>query len=342
MPPAIDGLVLPNTDGLAIDDEYTKVIYAALVARRRGFLVWTAAVVLVTAVFAVLASRSPLALAAAVVGLLYCVRRGRQASMLVRALRIQYRLITSYPWRAATLISAKRNVIKVEVDDETRYLIPAKLTDRRVRRDTVRHQKIWLCGPDAAGWLRVRGAGQVSSQLYRQLAGAPKRADGEPVPSGKSTVSGWIMYQLRAPGVLLTFGVLVVVGGVRAVHSYLPLAIGETAIGLGLVGLADIVRRVPELRLLRQRMKAETVTASLRLTSDEPHGYLRVRAEAEFDAPDGRTLTLRMPRAKLGLIANLRAGAPAALYGELAPGRSVTVVIAGQELTRTRAHVALR
>lgn len=340
MPPALDGL-LPNTDGPAIDDEYTAIIYAAVAISRRNHLWWTAVAVLVTAALAVLVPYSPLALAAAVVGLVYCVRMGRQARMLVRALRIHHRLITGYPWRAATLISAERTMIRVGLDEDTLFLVP-KLANNRVYPDTVRDEQVWLCGPDEAGWVRVRGTGQVISQLYQRVAAPPKGAVGKTVSSGTGSMTRWFTYWVRSPAIFLLFGVLLVIGGARAVHPYLPLAIGETAIGLGLVLVADILRRLPELRMIRRMRATEPVSVALRLTTDIPRDRLRAPAEAEYDAPDGRTLTLRMPKAKIGLLAHLRAGLPAALYGELAPGRSVVVVITGQELTRTRAHVARR
>ncbi|HJP73726.1 MAG TPA: hypothetical protein VJ914_05625 [Pseudonocardiaceae bacterium] len=342
MPPAIDGLVLPNTDGLAIDDEYTRITYDALNAQRRNQVLRTVALVLLTAALAALAPYSPFALAAAIVALVRCIAYIRITTMLFRALPIQHRLITHYPWRPATLTGVQRRAIRVEVGGETEYLLPAKLTHGETRRGRVNHEQLWLCGPDDAGRVRVRVAGQVISYLYQRLAEPPTGAFAMPQPPALRPSRVSPSRALIAPGCVIGAGVFVAIEGVRAPHPYLPLAIGGTAIGLGLLVVARFALRLPYLRSIRQRMANQPVTVPLRLTSVSPGPALRVRAEAEFDAPDGRALTLRMPKAKLGLIANLRAGAPAELYGELAPGRSVTIVIAGQEHTRTRAHVALR
>lgn len=350
MLPAIDNLVLPDTTGMAIDDEYTRTVYESLTWVARRNTGGAALALIVGVALAVLANHWALGLAAAlsVFGCLVVV--GRLIVQFLRGLPIQRRLITTYPWRPVRLTGANRTTIQVESDGDIHYFAPATRTGgARVPASTVRHEQLWLCGPDPAGFVRVRAAGQISSQLYRRLDQEPNihAFDAYPRPNAREQSAAgfrrylrqWLTGRLAWALMPLLFGVLVVLAGLHAAHPFVALVIGETAIGLSLPLLAMIANQLPSVFRYRRQLVNQPYTTPLRLTAVTRGKTLLVRVEGDIDAPDGSALTLRVPRTGLGLVANVRAGTPVELYGELAPGRTVTVILAGQTGIGARAHV---
>lgn len=67
MPPGLDGLVLPDTDGPAVNDEYSKAVYDSIVANNGRRLLSLLALALAAAALFVFAAQAALGLVAALV-----------------------------------------------------------------------------------------------------------------------------------------------------------------------------------------------------------------------------------------------------------------------------------
>ncbi|MFL6145145.1 MAG: hypothetical protein ACJ72N_25180 [Labedaea sp.] len=98
-------------------------------------------------------------------------------------------LLTQQPWRAIAVTTVARRVVKPH--DESRAGHIRVSLDGAERRLIARTGRVWVVGPDPAGWLALRldgGAGIYSARLVHPRAGTPAPT---PTPtSGGSATAG--------------------------------------------------------------------------------------------------------------------------------------------------------
>jgi hypothetical protein len=334
-------LLLPKTDGLAIDDPDTALlqqIRTRFLNGRLGSLVLTAVMV----AFAVLNRQLVSTVCAGLVVILVLPATVYTLWLYEPQRRRGKALLSRYGWRGAraTLVGNKPPTVRIVLDDRELTLRLRRLNWGAKQR-LLRTGTLWICGPDERGRSLVRGAGSVGETVAEVTNAAPKGVP--PVlaqPSGPRPADDpaliWYERGYRR-GLLIVVAVLVLLGGIGAgllsrsdddvltrnlIGSLVPIGIA-----LSLVTYSAIAR-YGQFRRFAAATYWQAVPVSLDTWVAERSLGVRT-GTGRIILPGGWRCYVEFPRLPLDLAANLRATGVLWLAGDAAPGQTVPIGLPG-------------
>lgn len=343
--PAQPPLLLPRTDGLAIDDPDTALlqqIRTRFLRGRLGSLLLTAAMIALAVVNRDLVSSAcaglmVLLVLPTTVYLLWLYEPQRRRGKV---------LLNRYSWRGAraTLVAARPCLVRVVLDDDRELTLRLQRLNWVGRQRLLRTGALWICGPDERGRALVRGAGSVG-EVVADIAdltdAAPKGVPPVLVhPSGPRPADDpaliWYERGYRR-GLLIVVAILMLLGGVvagvqsrsddDALNQSLIGALVPIGIALGLLGYGAIARYV---RVRRFAAATHWQAVPVSLDTWEAQRALGVRTgTGRIILPGGWRCYVEFPRLPLDLAANLRATGVLWLAGDATPGQTVPIGLPG-------------
>lgn len=342
--PAQPPLLLPQTDGLAIDDPDTALLQQIRVRflnGRLGSLILTAAMIAFAVVnrqlvFTVSAGLGVILALPSTVYLLWLYEPQRRRGKAV---------LSRYPWRVAraTLVADKPCLVRIALADGELTLRVRRLNWAAKQR-LLRTGTLWICGPDEHGRALVRGAGSVGEAVAQVTNAAPKGVP--PVlahPSGPRPADDpaliWYERGYRR-GLLIIVAILVLFGGIGAgmltrsdddeLRRNLIGALVLIALALILIAYSAVAR-YSQVRRFAAATHWQAVPVSL--DTWEAGRSLGVRTgTGRIILPGGWRCYVEFPRLTLDLAANLRATGVLWLAGDAAPGQTVPIGLPGYTL----------
>jgi hypothetical protein len=283
----------------AFEDDVTARLFEFSVERLRGtaFAPWL--LLMTVGVSAFLWDVAPVVAvvmaAVGLVGMWQAFRHAMPASM--RWVAAARRLLSDEPWREtpATVLDTRGTVLVLPAGEHVRvYGLPAP-----AREVAVRAGRVWVVGPDAAGWLAVRVGGLHTPWPARRVA---SRNAAQARPTTEPIVTAWGRHLVgRARSDLwLTVVGAVVVSGV-AVLAGVPWLIAVAAVcGAGCIAYtARAVRRATRVRDAGPWRRADATVPSW---DSRRNGCGDGSIALRF--PDGHRFTAHLENVPLDLFAN--------------------------------------
>jgi hypothetical protein len=343
--PARPPLLLPRTDGLAIDDPDTALLQQIRVRLLNGRLVS----VLIVGAFVAYAILSPQVVSSALTGFLVLLIVPSSAYLLwlhEPQRRRGKALLGRYGWRGvpATLVADKPCLVRI-VLDERELTLRLRRMNWMGRQRLLRTGTLWICGPDERGRALGRYAGSVGDALADVTGAAPTGVPPILVhPSGPRPADDpvliWYERGYRR-GLLIMMAILVLLIGVGAgllsrtddeeFTRNLLAALAPVATVL-IVIVYSAIARYQQFRRFAAATHWQAVPVSLD-TWEATGRSLGVRTgTGRIILPGGWRCYVEFPRLPLDLAANLRATGVLWLAGDAAPGETVPFGLPGYAL----------